>query len=72
MTALARSLSVWLVQRRSDLTVKVTGPGGRQVSVSARRVADPEQLLRAVLEPATPGQPEQTALRYGPDQPPAA
>jgi hypothetical protein len=54
MTALARSLSVWLVQRRSDLTVNVTGPDGRQVSVSARRVTDPEQILRAVLEPATP------------------
>jgi hypothetical protein len=51
MTALARSLSVWLTQRRSDLTVKVTGSDGREVSVSARRVTDPEQLLRAVLEP---------------------
>jgi len=67
MTALARSLSVWLVQRRSDLTVKVTGPDGRQVSVSARRVANPEQLLRAVLEPATP---EQAARRYRSDKPP--
>jgi hypothetical protein len=54
MTALARSLSVWLVQRRSDLTLKVTGPGGRQVSVCARRVSDPEQILRAVLESTTP------------------
>lgn len=51
MIALARSLSVWLVQRRSDLTVKVSGPDGRQVSVSAQRISDPEQLLRAVLEP---------------------
>jgi hypothetical protein len=53
-SALARSLSTWLVQRRSDLTVTVTGPDGRQVSVSSRRVADPEKLLRAVLEPAAP------------------
>jgi hypothetical protein len=52
--ALARSLSTWLVQRRSDLTVTVTGPNGRQVSVSSRRVADPEKLLRAVLDPVTP------------------
>jgi hypothetical protein len=53
-SALARSLSTWLVQRRSDLTVTVTGPDGRQVSVSSRRIADPEKLLRAVLEPAAP------------------
>jgi hypothetical protein len=51
---LARSLSVWLVQRRSDLTVTVTGPDGRQVSLSSRRVADPEKLLRTVLEPVAP------------------
>ena len=54
VSALARSVSTWLVQRRSDLTVKVTGPDGRKISVSSRRVADPEQLLRAVLEPITP------------------
>jgi hypothetical protein len=54
MIALARSLSVWLIQRRSDITVMVTGPDGRQVSVAARRVADPEQILRGVLEPAAP------------------
>jgi hypothetical protein len=48
--ALARSLSTWLVQRRSDLTVKVTGPDGRQVALTAKRVADPEKLLREVLE----------------------
>ncbi len=52
--ALARSLSVWLVQRRSDLTITVTGPEGRKVSVSAKRVADPEQILRSVLETTTP------------------
>lgn len=50
-SALARSISTWLIQRRSDLTVTVTGPDGRQVSVSSRRVVDPEKLLRAVLDP---------------------
>jgi hypothetical protein len=55
---LARSLSVWLVQRRGDLEVKVTGPDGRQVSVKARRV-DAEQLLRAVLESPAPNAPEE-------------
>jgi Effector Associated Constant Component 1 len=53
-STLARSLSTWLTQRRSDLTVKVAGPDGREISVSSRRVADPEKLLRAVLESAEP------------------
>lgn len=53
-SALARSLSTWLVQRRSDLTVTVTGPDGRQVSVSSRRVPDPEKLLRMMLEATEP------------------
>jgi hypothetical protein len=52
--ALSRSLSVWLTQRRSDITVKVTGPDGRQVSLNAKRVADPEKLLREVLNALTP------------------
>ncbi|GAA1022924.1 hypothetical protein Aple_100630 [Acrocarpospora pleiomorpha] len=55
---LARSLTRWLIererQRRSDITIKITGPGGGQVSVSAQRVADSEQLLRAILETAAP------------------
>jgi hypothetical protein len=49
--ALARSLSVWLVQRRSDLTITVTGPTGRKVTVAAKRVADAEQMLLTVLRP---------------------
>jgi len=53
-SALARSVSTWLVQRRSDLTVTVTGLDGRQVSVSSQRVADPEKLLRTVLDPVVP------------------
>lgn len=52
--ALAKSLSVWLVQRRSDLTITVTGPDRRSVSVSAKRVANAEQILRSVLETTTP------------------
>jgi hypothetical protein len=48
--ALARSLTVWLVQRRSDVTITVTGPSGRTVSVSASRVDSAEQILRSVLE----------------------
>lgn len=56
---LAGALSRWLVererQRRCDVTIKVTGPDGRQVSVSARRVPNSEQVLRAALETSNPG-----------------
>lgn len=58
VAVLAGALSRWLIererQRRCDVTIKVTGPGGRQVQVSARRVPDSEQMLRAVLESAAP------------------
>ncbi|WP_373862559.1 effector-associated constant component EACC1 [Nocardia lijiangensis] len=63
-TALARSIPPWLSQRTigrtADLTVTVTGPDGRKVSLSAKRVADPESLLREVLEsPDTPSAPDE-------------
>lgn len=48
--ALTRTLSMWLIQRRSDLVITVTGQDGQRVSVSARRVKEPEKLLRRVLE----------------------
>ncbi|WP_051022379.1 effector-associated constant component EACC1 [Nocardia pneumoniae] len=54
VAALARSLSTWLVQRRADVTVTVTGPDGRQISLSGQRVADPEKLVNAVLESVDP------------------
>lgn len=68
VSALARSVSTWLVQSRADVIVKVTGPDGRQVSVSARRIADPETLLRAVLDgtdhpPVTGREPDTTGER---------
>ena len=48
--AVARSVAVWLTNRKSsDITITVTGPRGRRVSVNAKRVADPEALLRGVL-----------------------
>lgn len=52
---LARALSAWLTERerqqRSDVSIQVTGPDGRQVSVSAKRAPDSERILRLVLEP---------------------
>lgn len=52
------ALSRWLIererQRRCDITIKVTGPDGRQVSVSARAMPNPEQALRAALDASSP------------------
>ncbi len=46
---LAQSLAVWLRTRRADITITVTR-AGKQVAVSARRVSDPEAVLREVLD----------------------
>jgi hypothetical protein len=46
---LAQSLSVWLRNRRADITITVTR-AGKKVAVSAQRVSDPEALLRQVLD----------------------
>jgi len=48
--ALAKTLAVWLVQRRSDVTITVTGPDGRKTQVSAKRTTDPEAVIREVLD----------------------
>jgi hypothetical protein len=59
-TALARSLQIWLVQRRADVKLNVTGPQGRQIILDAKRVPDAEHLLNTALgwaegvEPAQP------------------
>jgi hypothetical protein len=47
--ALARSLQVWLTQRRADVAVKVSGPGGREVVLDAKRISDAEHLLNTAL-----------------------
>jgi len=62
---LAGALSRWLIererQRRSDVTIKVTGSDGHEVVVSARG-PDTEPILRTVLErsvgPALPDSPQ--------------
>lgn len=53
-TALARSLSVWLVQRRSDVTVTVAGSDGRTITVESRRVASAETVMQLVLDTIEP------------------
>lgn len=50
LTALIASLQSWLSSiRRTDLTVKLTGPKG-SVSLNAKQVKDPEALLQAARE----------------------
>ncbi|MEU4743423.1 hypothetical protein AB0G02_23575 [Actinosynnema sp. NPDC023658] len=44
------------MQRRSDVTVTVTAPDGRKVSLNAKRTKDPEKPIRDVLgTPASAG-----------------
>jgi hypothetical protein len=50
---LARTLSIWLVQRRSDVTITITGPGGRKTQINAKRTKDPEALVRQALDATT-------------------
>ncbi|MGW3964437.1 effector-associated constant component EACC1 [Amycolatopsis sp. NPDC005003] len=49
---LARSLSVWLRQQRSDTTIEITtdGDGARSVKVTAQRVEDAEAVIKSVLD----------------------
>lgn len=48
-TTLAKSLQVWLTQRRADVTLKVRGPQGREVALDAKRIPDAERLLNTAL-----------------------
>jgi hypothetical protein len=50
VSALARTLSTWLIQRKSQVTVEIEGKGGRKTLISAAGVADPQELLRKVDE----------------------
>lgn len=50
LTVLTASLQSWLSStRRTDLTVKLTGPNG-SISLTAKQVKDPEALLQAARE----------------------
>ncbi|MFB8277231.1 effector-associated constant component EACC1 [Nocardia colli] len=43
-TALTRSLTVWLINRRSDITLTVTSPDGVKVDLDAKRVKSSDVL----------------------------
>lgn len=49
VTALASSVSVWLEQRRSDVSIEVSSPNGKKITVTAQRVSDPVALIKTVL-----------------------
>lgn len=48
-TVLARSLQVWLAQRRADVKLNIAGPQGRQIVLDAKRIPDAEHLLNTAL-----------------------
>jgi hypothetical protein len=50
VSVLARTVTTWLVQRRSDVTLTITGPDGKKVSLNAKRVKDAEALIREALD----------------------
>lgn len=50
LTVIARSVQVWLIQRKSDLSVDIVSPDGRKMSITARRVKEPQGFAREVLE----------------------
>ncbi|WP_433303182.1 effector-associated constant component EACC1 [Actinoplanes sp. CA-030573] len=52
--ALANSVTAWLSQRRSDVSITVTGADGRQVAIDAKRVADPEALILQAVDAVLP------------------
>ena len=49
-TALAKAVQVWLVQRRSDVVLKISRPQGGEIVVDAKRVPDAEHLLDKLLD----------------------
>ncbi|MGW1562776.1 effector-associated constant component EACC1 [Streptomyces sp. NPDC002144] len=53
---LARSLSTWLVQRRADVTVRMSRGDGREVTVEVYRTSDEQAVIGAVAQLLEGGQ----------------
>jgi hypothetical protein len=68
LAAVARTVGVWLTQRRADITVTITLPEGRTVALDARRVQaeDVGRLLHAAGDALAP------STDTPPDTPPPA
>jgi threonine dehydratase len=50
LTALMRSLSLWIKYRQPKLHVSVTSPGGKTVVVDSVNAGDVESVLKAIRE----------------------
>ncbi|BDT96441.1 effector-associated constant component EACC1 [Nocardia sputorum] len=48
LTVLARAIPDWLL-RHKNVTIEITGPEGKSVTISATGVRDPRALIREVL-----------------------
>jgi hypothetical protein len=56
VTALVAALDTWFKQpRRSDVSVTLSMPDGRRIRVNAERVAQPEAIVKEVLEAGDAG-----------------
>ncbi|MGK8504786.1 effector-associated constant component EACC1 [Nocardia asiatica] len=49
LTVLARAIPDWLL-RHKNVTIEITGPQGKSVTISATGVRDPRALIREVLD----------------------
>ena len=56
LMALARTLQVWLQQRRADVTVELEHAHGGRIRVAVNRVSDPEKIVKEVLGADTGGE----------------
>jgi hypothetical protein len=54
---LIQGMCTWLTTRRSDVTVTVTAPDGRETTVDVKRAADPWAVVREVLGRLSPDAP---------------
>lgn len=65
LSVVARSVQVWLTQRKPDLVVDIRSPNGKRMTVTAQKVKDPDDLVHDMLESfdSDSGHPDGTAGR---------
>lgn len=54
LVAFAQSLTTWLKQRRSDLSITITGPDGRQLSLNGKRIGQADAFIESLLDAYVP------------------
>jgi len=57
LAVLGRCIGTWLVQRRTDVTVRITDPSGRRIMIDVRRAPKAEKILNRFCDafPDSPG-----------------